>query len=40
MRELDWFARRSALRADDVIEALIAALPTGEETPVAGAQVR
>ena len=38
LRELYRSARRSALGADDVIEALIAALPTGKGTPVADEQ--
>jgi hypothetical protein len=38
LRELYRSARRNALRADDVIEALIGALPTGQEAPAADAQ--
>ena len=38
LRELYRSARRNAMGADDVIEALIAALPAGQEAPVADAQ--
>jgi hypothetical protein len=38
LHELYRSARRSAMGADDVIEALIAALPTGQETPVGDAR--